>query len=193
MPAPKTTTELRLNHESMGLEARASEEDHQSIRVWLRLLSCATEIEAEIRRRLRKQFHMSLARFDYLAQLHRHPEGLSMRALSRYLMVTGGNITGLTDDLEKEGFVSREVAPEDRRSYFVTLTSKGREKFEAVASIHEAWVVELLAGLKVGERGDLNELLGKLRVHLAQTLHDTPESMASAPATKASAGRRRRT
>lgn len=121
----------------MGLEARVSREDHQSIRVWLRLLSCSTEIEAEIRRRLRSQFHMSLARFDYLAQLHRHPQGLPMRVLSRYLMVTGGNVTGLTDDMEKEGLVAREVSAEDRRSFVVRLTPSGRKKFEQVASIHE--------------------------------------------------------
>ena len=185
-----TTSDFPLGHESIGLEARASKEDHQSIRVWLRLLSCATEIETEIRRRLRSQYQMSLARFDYLAQLHRHPRGLSMRALSRYLMVTGGNVTGLTDDLEKEGLVSREVSPEDRRSYFVTLTPSGRQRFEEVASVHEAWVVDLFRGLKAGERDDLNELLGKLRLHLAQSLHageDKPA--ATAPRT---AGARRR-
>jgi DNA-binding MarR family transcriptional regulator len=175
----------------MGLEARASKKDHQSIRVWLRLLSCSTEIEAEIRRRLRSQFQMSLARFDYLAQLHRHPEGLSMRALARYLMVTGGNVTGLTDELEEEGLVSREVMPEDRRSYSVTLTPNGRRKFEKVAAIHETWVVELLAGLKVGERDELYELLGKLRLHLAQTLHGSHEDRAPTAANKTTAGRRR--
>jgi len=178
----------------MGLEARVSKEDHQSIRVWLRLLSCSTEIEAEIRRRLRSQFHMSLARFDYLAQLHRHPQGLSMRMLSRYLMVTGGNVTGLTDDLEKEGLVSREISAEDRRSYFVRLTPRGRKKFEQVASIHEDWVVEFFAGLKAGERDQLNHLLGLLRVHLAQTLSDKKPAAGAPPVPKkARAPRRQRT
>ena len=164
----KQVTEFSLNDESIGLEARASKKDHQSIRLWLRLLSCSTEIEAEIRRRLRNQFHMSLARFDYLAQLHRHPEGLNMQALSRYLMVTGGNVTGLTDALESEGLVFREMSAEDRRSYLVRLTPSGRKKFEQVASVHESWVVELFAHLKTGERDQLNELLGRLRLHLAR-------------------------
>lgn len=173
------------DRQSMGLEARVSKEDHQSLRVWLRLLSCSTEIETEIRRRLRKQFDMSLARFDYLAQLHRHPQGLSMRALSRYLMVTGGNVTGLTDDLEHEGLVTREVSAEDRRSYFVRLTPSGREKFERVASVHENWVVELFAGLTSGERDQLYNLLGRLRAHLAQTLHGTPATKATPLSKKA--------
>lgn len=185
MPEHKTELEQdaepALDHETIGLEARASKEDHQSIRVWLRLLSCATEIETEIRRRLRSRFQMSLARFDYLAQLHRHPEGLSMRMLSRYLMVTGGNVTGLTDDLEQQGYVLREVSPEDRRSYCVRLTPSGRSRFEEVAAVHEAWVVELFAGLQAGERDQLNERLGQLRRHLARTLGAAPAAKAAAP------------
>ena len=86
-----------------GHEARALESDHASLKLWLRLLTCSTEIEAEIRRRLRTQFGTTLPRFDYLAQLYRFPEGLRMSALSRYLMVTGGSVTGLTDQLEAEG------------------------------------------------------------------------------------------
>ena len=154
----------------MGLEARASDEDHQSIRVWLRLLSCSTEIEADIRRRMRSQLDMSLPHFDYLAQLHRFPLGLSMRVLSRYLMVTGGNVTGLTDDLEKNGLVVREHSTEDRRSCSVRLTPHGRTRFEEVAAVHEAWVIDYFAGLKTGERDLLNELLGRVRSHLAQLL-----------------------
>jgi DNA-binding MarR family transcriptional regulator len=42
-----------------------------------------------------------------MAQLYRYEGGLKMRDLSRYLMVTGGNVTGLTDDLEKDGTVVR--------------------------------------------------------------------------------------
>ena len=63
------------------------------------MLACTTQIEAEIRRRLRERFGISLARFDYMAQLYRYQDGMKMRELSRYLMVTGGNVTGLTDDL----------------------------------------------------------------------------------------------
>ena len=110
---------------------------------------------------------MTLARFDYLAQLHRHPAGLRMNALSRFLMVTGGNVTGLTDELEKDGFVAREDDPDDRRSYRVALTAKGRKAFEKIASVHEGWVVELLGGVTDADRQQLFELLGRLRVQLS--------------------------
>ncbi|HRH87873.1 MAG TPA: MarR family transcriptional regulator [Rubrivivax sp.] len=155
-----------LDDQAIGLEARSASDDHLSLRLWLRLLACSTDIETEIRKRLRAQAGMTLARFDYLAQLHRHPEGLRMSALSRYMMVTGGNVTGLTDELEKSGMVQRESEPGDRRSVRVALTPKGRKVFEKIAREHERWVIELFGGLAEAERHQLHDLLGRLRVRL---------------------------
>lgn len=168
-PSPRTApvSPLPLAPESIGLEARITEDDHHSLRLLLRLMACTNQVQGEIRRRLRSRFGMSLARFDYLAQLHRHPEGLSMRAMSNYLMVTGGNVTGLTHELEKDGWVARAVDPADRRSNRVTLTDEGRRQFERVASYHEAWVVSLFAGLTAPERQQLSDLLGRLRMQMA--------------------------
>ena len=156
-----------LLHEAqeLGHEARAHTSDHAALRLWLRLLSCTTQIEAEIRRRLRARFGVSLARFDYLAQLYRR-DGLKMRELSRQLLVTGGNVTGLTDDLSQEGMVVRESSPGDRRAWIVRLTPKGRRHFEAMAREHEGWILELFAGLDAGAVQRLHAELGRLRVHL---------------------------
>ena len=156
-----------LDDHSIGLEGRLSSDDHMALKLWLRLLSCSTQIETEVRKRLRTRFGITLSRFDYLAQLHRHPEGLRMNALSRYLMVTGGSITGLTDELEKEGHVVREAVPDDRRSFLLKLTPQGRKVFESIAAEHEAWVIELFSDLQAGERKTLFELLGRLRLHMA--------------------------
>lgn len=155
---------LALAPEAIGVEARASEQDHQSLRLWLRLLACTNQIEAELRRRLHAQFGMSLARFDFLAQLHRHPEGLSMTALSDDLMVTGGNVTGRTTELVKEGLVEKQVDAADRRSYRLRLTPKGRKTFERAATVHETWVISLFAGLAPAQSLQLSEGLGRLRV-----------------------------
>src|SRR5690606_10600664 len=108
-----------------------------------------------------------LSRFDFLAQLHRHREGLRMNALSRYLMVTGGSITGMTDQLEGEGLVQREAVSGDRRAFVVRLTAAGREVFERIAAEHEAWIVDLFSELGPVEREALYELLGILRVGIA--------------------------
>jgi DNA-binding MarR family transcriptional regulator len=166
------TAERLLDDQSIGLEGRVASDDHQSLKLWLRLLSCSTQIETLIRKRLRAEFGITLARFDYLAQLYRNPEGLRMSALSRFLMVTGGNVTGLTDELEKDGFVERSTNPEDRRSSQVRLTPKGRRAFEKIAAVHEAWVVEIFAGLGVAEQRQMHGLLGDLRVQLTADAKD---------------------
>ena len=156
-----------LDHESIGLEGRVVSDDHQSLKVWLRLLSCSTQIETLVAKRLRQEAGITLARFDFMAQLHRHPDGLRMSVLSKYLMVTGGNVTGIADQLEKEGLVERITEPDDRRSLRVSLTRKGRRLFEKLAATHEAWIVTLFAGMGAGDMRDLYDLLGRLRVQLA--------------------------
>ena len=175
---PRSTDRLDelLGDHAIGHEGRAATGNHAAVKTWLRLLSCTTQIETEIRRRLRTHFDMTLPRFDYLAQLHRfrdeQPEGLRMSALSRYLMVTGGNVTSLTDDLERSGYVTRSVDPEDRRSFRIALTTRGRRAFERVAQEHERWVIELLSGLPAADGEQLHALLGRLRLSLTRQLQD---------------------
>ena len=156
--------------EGLGLEARAVAGDHAALKLWLRMLACTTQIEAEIRRRLRLHFDISLARFDYLAQLYRYRDGLQMNRLSRHLMVTTGNVTGLTDDLERAGLVRRDNDPIDRRAWRVSLTELGTRSFEAMAAEHERWIVELFGGLDAKTVQQLHHTLGQLRV---QMLPDT--------------------
>ncbi len=172
-----------LDDERIGHEARAVAGDHIDLKIWLRLLACSTQIEQQISQRLRARFGITLARFDYLAQLQRHPDGLRMNALSRYLMVTGGNITGLTDQLAKEGLVERVDDPDDRRSWRVALTPKGRSDFAAMAAEHETWLTAMFEGLGAGDKDQLFAQLGRLRVHLAQhqaTLEAAPPAAAAA-------------
>jgi DNA-binding MarR family transcriptional regulator len=152
---------------AVDLEARMQGDDHLSLRLWLRLLSCTNLIEGTARTRLRDEFATTLPRFDLMAQLERSPDGLKMSELSRRLMVTGGNITRLTDQLEAEGLVERSAAPGDRRVSTVRLTLAGRRTFGAMARRHEAWIVDLFAGLSHKERTQLYGLLAKLKRGLA--------------------------
>ncbi|MDB5731809.1 MAG: MarR family transcriptional regulator [Variovorax sp.] len=155
----------------LGHEARARSSDHAVLKLWLRMLASTTQIEKEIRTRLRERFGISLARFDYMAQLYRHRDGLMMRVLSSHLMVTGGNVTGLTDELEREGMVLRTSSPGDRRSWIVSLTPQGRDSFEAMAQEHERWILELFSGMDPDTVQQLYTHLGALRVHLLGNDH----------------------
>jgi len=116
-----------------------------------------------VRARLREQFATTLPRFDLMAQLERHPEGLKMNALSRLLMVTGGNVTAIVDQLEKEGLVERLEEPADRRAFRIRLTKAGERSFAEMARAHEAWVVDMLGGLSRREHEELLKLLAKLK------------------------------
>ncbi|WP_231943240.1 MarR family winged helix-turn-helix transcriptional regulator [Hydrogenophaga crassostreae] len=157
-----------LSDAHIGKEAGVSGTDHQAIRLWLRLLACSTQIEQQISQRLRTRFGTTLARFDYMAQLNRYPEGLRMKVLSRYLMVTGGSVTGLTDQLVSEGFVTREEDPDDRRALVVRLTPAGVQQFEKMAAEHEEWLNTMFAGLGQPEQEELYRLLGHMRSVLAE-------------------------
>ena len=154
----------------VDLEMSTGADSHMGLRLWLRMLTTTNLVQAELRKRLRTEFDTTLPRFDLMAQLERHPEGLKMTELSRRLMVTGGNVTGITDQLEKEGLVTRLVDPNDRRSISVKLTADGRALFDRMAVAHEQWVVEMFGGLDLDEKSRMHERLGKLKKHLLDTL-----------------------
>ncbi|HEX5388962.1 MAG TPA: MarR family transcriptional regulator [Burkholderiaceae bacterium] len=149
----------------MDLEARAHSEHHEALRLWLRLLTCTQLIEKQVRTGLREQFDTTLPRFDLMAQLERHPEGLKMKELSHRLMVTGGNITGITDQLVAEGLVERLEVEGDRRAWRVRLTPRGHALFSVMAQRHEAWIVSAFDGLQPREVEQLHRLLGKVKRH----------------------------
>jgi DNA-binding MarR family transcriptional regulator len=155
------------NGAARDLESRVKDSHHQALKLWLRLLSCTTRVEGVIRNRLRSEFATTLPRFDLLAQLEREPEGLTMGELSQRLMVTGANITGITDQLESEGLVKRAAHPTDRRAFAVQLTARGRRQFGRMAAIHEQWVVELFAGWGGKQKNQMYSLLADLKQHLA--------------------------
>ncbi|MBN9462747.1 MAG: MarR family transcriptional regulator [Burkholderiales bacterium] len=149
-------------------ETRLRAGDHTALRLWLRLITCTNLIEGAVRRMLRTSFDSTLPRFDLLAQLERYPQGLKMSELSQRLMVTGGNVTGLADQLEAEGWLTREPVPDDRRAIRLKLSPTGRRRFAEMAAGNEACVIELLDTLSREEQQELLRLLGKLKPGLAE-------------------------
>lgn len=159
----------RANNVVLDLETRAQKGDRQALRLWLRLLSCTVRIEGKIRLRLRRDFNTTLPRFDLMAQLERSAGGLRMSELSKRMMVSGGNVTGITDQLEREGLVARTPCPGDRRAFTVKLTETGLKRFREMAARHELWIVELLGGLSRDEKETMITELGKVKTHINRT------------------------
>lgn len=145
-----------------------------AVRVWLRLLACANLIEGRIRTRLREDFESTLPRFDMLAQLeaagHESRDGLTMGELSRRLMVTNGNVTGLAERLVREKLVSRRVSREDRRTQRLRLTPAGKRAMTAMATKHRRWVESMFRSLSAQETEQLFRLLGKLKESLLENV-----------------------
>ena len=152
----------------MDMEARGHSEHPEALRLWLRLLTCTQLVEKQVRTQLREQFETTLPRFDLMAQLERNPEGLKMNELSRRMMVTGGNVTGITDQLVTEGLVERLDVEGDRRAWRVRLTPRGRKSFDDMARQHEAWIVAAFEALSPREVESLHKLLGKVKQHHTQ-------------------------
>jgi DNA-binding MarR family transcriptional regulator len=139
---------------------RAPEHRGINVSIWVRLLETHNLMLAEVRRGIADD--CTLARFDLLANLERE-DGQTLAALSRRMLVTAGNLTGLVDRAERDGVVEKKGDPSDRRVSRVFLTKKGRELVTALLPAHATHVNDLLSGLDGEERRELRRLLGKLR------------------------------
>ena len=154
-------TTIPLDAETKVAERPA---DHKTeLRLWLRLLTCTTLIENEVRKRLREGFDITLPRFDLLAQLDRAPNGMTLGELSQRMMVSNGNITGLVERLAEQGLIRRRPLPSDRRVQIVSLTAEGRRFFRAMARANADWIGEIFAGLTERDIEALMPLLAKAK------------------------------
>lgn len=144
-------------------ETALTDDDRIDLRMWLRLLTCATMMERRVRKGLRDDFETTLPRFDVLAQLDRAPRGLTMGELSARLMVSNGNLTGLVDRLVKEGLVDSRPSPDDRRVQRVRLTEAGRRLFTEMAPANRQWIAAMTAALSRDDMAQLYVLLAKLK------------------------------
>jgi DNA-binding MarR family transcriptional regulator len=140
-----------------------SKDSKDRLRLWIRLLRASRTIEAELRERLKKEFDTTLPRFDVMAALYRVPEGMLMSDLSRFLLVSNGNVTGIIDRLVSEGLVTRARRNGDRRTSMVRLTEAGVAQFGAIAAAHETWIGELLGNVSEDETRRLAAMLKSFR------------------------------
>jgi len=148
-----------------------------SLRLWLRMLACTNLIEARVRARLREEFSSTLPRFDMLAQLDacEQPHGLTMGELSRRLMVSNGNVTGLAERLVRERLVTRTTVPHDRRTQRLRLTPSGRRALSRMAAKHRRWIEKMFAGIATGEMHQLYKLIGELKDSIQEVPREQPD------------------
>jgi DNA-binding MarR family transcriptional regulator len=141
--------------------------DRANVRVWLRLLSCTMAIEKEVQRRFAER-GMTLPRFDVLAALDRHREGMTMGALSRVLLVSNGNVTQLTQKLKRDGLIEVTPLASDRRTQIVRMTEEGKQQFHRLARAHNDWIDQMLGDLDFTQRERLYVALGTMKLSIAR-------------------------
>ncbi|MBN9041048.1 MAG: MarR family transcriptional regulator [Rhizobiales bacterium 62-47] len=148
-------------------ETKATEhsDDHgDELRLWLRLLTCTNLIEGEVRRRLRERFDVTLPRFDLMAQLDKAPDGMTLSDVSKRMMVSNGNVTGLVERLVESGHIDRRTSETDRRVQVIRLTKLGRAEFRKMAAEHEIWIANIFSDLTEKDVRELMRLLGKAKL-----------------------------
>jgi DNA-binding MarR family transcriptional regulator len=143
--------------------ARQESASKARLRLCIRLLRASRLIEGVARERLRSQFNATLPRFDVMAALYRQPDGMLMSEISRFLMVSNGNVTGIVDRLVSDGLVVRSQRDGDRRTSFIKLTRKGCALFAEMAAAHEGWVDELLGRISIRDAERLSAKLKSFR------------------------------
>jgi DNA-binding MarR family transcriptional regulator len=163
-----TSQTILLDAETKAAES--PEHHRDELRLWLRLLTCSTMIEGEIRRRLRDRFDVTLPRFDLMAQLDKAPDGMTLSDLSKRMMVSNGNLTGLVERLAASGHLERRVSETDRRAQIVSLTQAGLAEFRAMAAEHENWIAELFGDLNPKEQKDLMRLLARTKLSVRHAM-----------------------
>jgi DNA-binding MarR family transcriptional regulator len=152
---------ITLDSETKAVELP---DDHGTeLRLWLRLLTCTTLIEGEVRGRLRERFDVTLPRFDLMAQLDKVPDGMTLSDVSKRMMVSNGNVTGLVERLVESGHLARRTSDTDRRVQVIWLTKLGRSDFRKMAAEHQGWIAEIFGDLTPRDVRDLMRLLAKTK------------------------------
>ncbi|AUQ71090.1 MarR family winged helix-turn-helix transcriptional regulator [Phaeobacter inhibens] len=132
------------------------------LRLWLKVLKATRAVESEIRENLRQEFTTTLPRFDVMAALSQHLDGLKMSELSGVLKVSNGNVTGIVERLVDDGHVQREKVPGDRRASRVRLTEAGIAEFARQAAAHEAWIDHMFDSVPEAEVQTLSDALDQV-------------------------------
>lgn len=105
-------------------------------RIWLQILSLESTLFSRLNGALSAQYGLSVAKFEFLAQVDRFPEGISLGRISANLKVTSGNVSGLVRRLLADGLITKKMSDEDRRSFIVWFTPAGKALFDKANTLH---------------------------------------------------------
>ena len=142
----------------------SSANPHEAVGAHVRIASCYNLLMREARRSVNDRWSLTLPQFDVLAELARADErGFTFIELSRLLLVTSGNLTGIVDRLEARELVRRQRDAKDGRVVRVKLTGRGRAMTSRMLPKHADDLGEILAFMSRDGLKRLSSLLDEVR------------------------------
>lgn len=132
--------------------------------MWVKLARAATTFGQLTNENIRS-FGLTTPQFGALECLG-HLGAMPIGELCKRQLVSGGNMTVVVDNLEKEKLVERIHGKEDRRTILVQLTAKGQKLFKEIFTEHAQYVTQVASVLTEKEQNELAHLLKKLGVAL---------------------------
>lgn len=135
----------------------------QKTRLMNRIIGNSSRLTQELNRRMKHELSLSLAKYEVLMAIQRAENGeITMSNLSRELLVSNANMTGMTSRLQNDGLVEKNSLPTDRRIYSVALTEEGLGRLEKAVVKHGIWIRELMACVDNDEVNFMNNFLDKM-------------------------------
>ena len=135
-------------------------EDIRALDTWIKLTRAVDSFRSRLAGHGTRS-DVTISQFGVLEVLH-HLGPLRQGEISAKLLLSGGNITLVVDNLEARGLVRRERAVNDRRVVTVTLTEAGEALIAELFPHHVRAIVEEMSVLTADEQETLGRLCRKL-------------------------------
>ncbi|GAB4284643.1 MAG: MarR family transcriptional regulator [Candidatus Rifleibacteriota bacterium] len=146
----------------MGTKFNGTVEEKLSLDTFIKLTRACNSVVADVGKVIADS-GLTECQFGVLEALY-HLGEMSQKNLSEKLLKSGGNITMVIDNLEKNGLVVRKKNIMDRRCYWISLTKKGHELIKNIFPQHVKLICSRMSVLSASEQKNLGKLLKKLGI-----------------------------
>jgi MarR family 2-MHQ and catechol resistance regulon transcriptional repressor len=151
---------LKTSTNKMPSHYKGTKTERRALNAYINLTRAANTIESQMAAQLEVK-GLSISQFGTLEALY-HLGPLCQHEIAAKLLKSGGNITMVISNLEKQGWIKREHVPNDRRLLRIHLTPAGRRQAATILPPHVAAITKIMRNLTNKEQESLRNLCRKL-------------------------------
>ena len=144
----------------MATHYKGTVKERRALNAWIKFTRAGLTLRSQIDNSLRR-FELTESQFAVVEALY-HLGPLNLTQISQKLLCTGGNLTTVVDNLEKQELVKRVPSKTDRRQIEIHLTPKGRSHIKKLFPDHVQAIVREMNVLSPSEQDELSRLCKKL-------------------------------